>query len=79
MSGKRVLTTEVHGPRATIADRIRWMKRALRLAQQSQAEAASMAPSQLSVLLKRETDLVEVQKRIEPLVRAVLADTAGPL
>jgi hypothetical protein len=33
----------------------------------------------LSVLLKRETDLVEVQKRIEPLVRAVLADTAGPL
>ena len=33
----------------------------------------------LSVLLKRETDLAEVQKRIEPLVRAVLADTAGPL
>ncbi|HQD84006.1 MAG TPA: MoxR family ATPase [Quisquiliibacterium sp.] len=33
----------------------------------------------LNVLLKRETDLAEVQKRIEPLVRAVLADTAGPL
>jgi len=53
MSGKRIELTEVPGPRTTIADRIRWMMRALRLTQQALAEAASMAPSQLSVLLKR--------------------------
>lgn len=53
MSGKRAPTTEVPGPRTTIADRIRWMMRALQLTQQALAEAASMAPSQLSVLLKR--------------------------
>jgi hypothetical protein len=53
MRGKSVELKEVPGPRTTIADRIRWMMRALRLTQQALAEAASMAPSQLSVLLKR--------------------------
>lgn len=53
MARKKPSVDEVPGRRTTIADRIRWMMRAQELTQQDLAGAASMAPSQLSVLLKR--------------------------